>query len=351
MSSEFYFRCKSCPLKFLSSKFLRNHSCVTHHLSPNILKKNEEVKDNEINDETRRIVHEIKETTQLGFSSFIPSESEYKTGETDNLSINQIRNQYVCTFCPKILDSKYSLDIHLKIHEFGPKMSCKLSNCDKIFPNKTNMWNHMVSEHDAKEKDWKGRRGVCVVCNKVKLDLKTHMFTHSNEKKLMCTQCPKLFKDKKGFQLHIKVHQGIFDHECSECKKKFVSKTALKQHLVEQHTTETNFKCDQCVNEYKNKYKLAIHMTSHTGEKQFQCREGCNKMFRIRKVREEHENKHKGIKHKCKQCTKTYTQKSTLQDHTVRCHGTRNHLCNVCGKAFFQPYEAKRCKHSNTSGC
>jgi uncharacterized Zn-finger protein len=87
---------------------------------------------------------------------------------------------------------------------------------------------------------------------------------------------------------------------------------------------------------------LKIHMTFHTGEKQFSCSQ-CSKSFARLDKLQGHLRIHSGEKpYSCSQCSKSFTQSSGLQLH-LRIHsGEKPYSCENCTKSFARSDQLKR---------
>ena len=181
----------------------------------------------------------------------------------------------------------------------------------------------------------------CDQCGKIARDkhrLKDHMKIHSDEREFACEQCTKRFKGIRALREHIKAHDGIFDKECPDCDMKFVSSTALQSHIIRKHTPGYSFSCDQCGKEFRMKGQLKNHMTLHTGEKPYKCREGCDTTFRTASIRKDHERQHleagEDIQYKCDQCGKIVKDKHKLKDHMKIHSNKKEFACEQCSKRF-----------------
>ena len=130
-------------------------------------------------------------------------------------------------------------------------------------------------------------------------------------------------------------------------QRKFLSKSALQAHTYSRHITEGIFACDTCGAKFKLNNYLKDHRRTHTGEKPFKCREGCEKSFRLTGTRASHERVHKGLKKfPCTFCPKKFMQHTAMYTHIKRHKGVKNHSCQVCGKTYVESSGAKKCKHS-----
>ena len=369
--SNFYFFCKFCPNKFLSLKLSKNHECYGLALIPIMKKENSKteviknitfgcdaVKAEDIPKEDKGIEAHI--STRLNIQ-VVPTEksiSQYRIAQTHNTKLKNINIKledqegasYPCSICQKFLPSKASLEMHLKVHTIDQSLSCRFPDCEQTFPTQKFMWEHMLHIHKVNKDSWQSQRFQCNDCEKVfnrKDRLKEHKIKHVEEKPFLCAICQKCFKNKKGLYFHTLRHQGALDFKCSDCDKSYVSKSQLKLHISATHTFQDKFKCDQCSADFKTKRQLTVHMTNHTGVKAYKCREGCSKHFRLSNTRNNHEGTHKGIKElQCSKCPKKFTLSKHMKRHIRRHEGRKDHVCVVCGWAYVEGADAKKCKHS-----
>lgn len=97
-----------------------------------------------------------------------------------------------------------------------------------------------------------------------------------------------------------KVKRGPVSFPCSICKLEFIAKQQMLEHRAK-HTKL--FKCKTCSEGFFTEEKLAKHME-----------------------KEPHN-------YPCDNCGKVLVSKASLQRHRV-VHGEKNHMCDVCNRAF-----------------
>jgi len=222
--------------------------------------------------------------------------------------------------------------------------------CAGTFKTKKELLNHRKSKHGYNPPKPERIKINCEVCWKAidKGSLKSHMSSHTTEKNVSCPECGKKFKNERSLKPHLLIHQGIQNYHCEECGQAFFTQPALINHRKNKHTTDQIVICQECSKECRNKYELARHMKTHTGEREHECRhEGCGKRFIHAQTRDIHEKIHKGIKeYQCTICVKQFTQKAQLTVHMKRHMGIKDHECGVCGRAYVEPAGARKCCHS-----
>ncbi|XP_063920454.1 zinc finger protein 81-like isoform X2 [Zophobas morio] len=96
-------------------------------------------------------------------------------------------------------------------------------------------------------------------------------------KKYKCDQCQSSFKNRYKLILHKTVHTGIFPHSCDICNKGFPTNWSMNVHR-RIHFEERPFQCDLCDKSFKSKSAQIIHRKIHLGIKSYQCKV-CGKQF------------------------------------------------------------------------
>ena len=98
---------------------------------------------------------------------------------------------------------------------------------------------------------------------------------------------------KVNLKRHIRtVHEKQKDFCCEECGHAFSKKLALKAHLAKVHSIGTTYDCQECGKKFGKKTTLNLHV----------------------------ETVHRGIKHQCHSCVKSFTQIANLKKHILKNH-------------------------------
>ncbi|KAF7267736.1 hypothetical protein GWI33_019064 [Rhynchophorus ferrugineus] len=257
---------------------------------------------------------------------------------------------YLCEKCGKIIGSYKRLRVHLKLHRncrvymihsykcsneqckkvFRTKSNlkehenfclgllpfkCKNNYCDKKFASATKLKNHMKLKHDKKF------IAICSICNIgfVKAsDYKSHMVTHSTDKKFSCIKCGKCYKTVSNLNFHLKSHNKSMPFNCSVCKKGFMRKEYLEAH-VNNHNGVKNFGCTVCGKKFVSQKNLDAHLKYHDGSVKSNTCNICGKT--IISGFEEHLRVHMNFKEfECDLCDMRFNTKNTLAKHKKRKH-------------------------------
>lgn len=106
--------------------------------------------------------------------------------------------------------------------------------------------------------------------------------------------------------------------KCSRSDRGFNARYKMLVH-VRTHTKEKPHHCTECTKSFSRAENLKIHQRSHSGEKPYVCQvEGCNKAYSNSSDRFKHTRTHSTEKpYFCKfpSCSKRYTDPSSLRKH------------------------------------
>lgn len=201
---------------------------------------------------------------------------------------------YVCEMCTASFTTKEGLQRHFRNHSGEKPYRCE--HCGKGFGEPLYLRLHMQRHTDEKHV-------LCEVCSRAFSDyhsLKVHMVTHASVKPHECEVCHKRFSRTNT----LRHHQALFHMDlekmlgkaeplikCNQCDKCFVGKHSLMQHMAK-HSTDRQFKCEQCIAAFKHCCSLQKHIQSaHFGDKPFAC-EICRKSFSTKAAMRRHTKIH-----------------------------------------------------------
>ncbi|KAJ8951333.1 hypothetical protein NQ318_009267 [Aromia moschata] len=166
----------------------------------------------------------------------------------------------------------------------------------------------------------------CLICNVVYTplgfikvsDYKSHMVSHSTDKKYSCTKCEKSYKTLSNLNFHMKMHNEQLPFSCDICKKGFMRKEYLEAH-VNNHKGLKNFGCTICDKKFVSQKNLDSHFKYHEGTVKKNSCNICGKTFS--KGFEEHLRVHNNLREfECEHCDMKFNTKGSLSKHVKKKH-------------------------------
>lgn len=147
-----------------------------------------------------------------------------------------------------------------------------------------------------------------------------------NNSRFKCDQCSQEFTNKYVLEKHIKRKHGNLDYTelnpylCSICGKRSENMANLNRHYLI-HSDERTFKCPLCDKLFKTNDLRYSHIKyTHNNERKFRCSH-CDKYFQTGSVLKKHIRTHTGERpFECVLCGKAFQQRSTLKTH-MHVHG------------------------------
>ena len=173
----------------------------------------------------------------------------------------------VCPICDESFGSKPSLYLHeLRVHQ-NKNLQCE--HCQKFFPRKYNLAQHIRSLHTSENKM------TCQVCEK-KLSCRAF-----NDKYTETIDGKKAFKCKTCVKIEASPDRTKPDRVvCPICKRDYLNSQVLKQHHCYQHIKREKFECQDCAISLASKSSLYNHLKHVHGDKKLQCYP-CGKTFSL----------------------------------------------------------------------
>jgi len=145
---------------------------------------------------------------------------------------------------------------------------------------------------------------------------------HYNIYKYQCTDCGRLMKSKSGYVEHVKnVHSKNPDlYKCTECDKAFKQRGNLKSHMLS-HSLEKKYSCKICLQSFKYPDQLSKHKNQqHVHNHVFACLHCDKKFVRMYELKRHMQVYHSGLVYVCDICKSRCAHRHTLIRHFRRKH-------------------------------
>ncbi|XP_055610174.1 zinc finger protein 62-like [Uranotaenia lowii] len=184
----------------------------------------------------------------------------------------------------------------------------------------------------------------CHKCGRTYLTktLEMHLFSCSMNdiNEMVCEICAKVLPNEKLLRLHQKEHSAVPVSRkpkvpCEVCGKSVV-KYVMEKHM-NQHMNIRQFACKLCPKSFYDPIVLRNHLTqTHSNERKFACREGCDIRYKYPGDRDRHEKiVHLGEKPwECEVCQSTFIRERDLRLHQRKHTGLRMYPCFKCNESF-----------------
>lgn len=235
----------------------------------------------------------------------------------------------LCSVSKKfIYDIRKHMVMHLKIKPF----ECK--NCGKTFGSKRNL---LLHTNDQKRIY---RCEMCDLTFKCRI-LQTNNFKEKHENKFQCQFCSETFEAWKKFRDHRQNHLKAKE-TCEVCKRKFGTNQNLKYHqILLKHgkfalqSDEDKLRCNLCEKVFLIKRQLNYHRRNHhVDEKSLTC-QTCSKVFTskysLRYHMKTHENRETA---NCDLCGNSFASKERVCSHFRKMHPKGEFNCTLCTQKF-----------------
>ena len=141
----------------------------------------------------------------------------------------------------------------------------------------------------------------------------------SQDAKLQCQDCGKVFKSITSCKLHIEsIHEGV-KYQCDQCDKQFTMQTNLTRHVEWAHEDST-YVCTQCDKQYFTQADLRRHIKFKHEEAKYHCNQCDHKAALKHRLNRHIKLMHENEKYPCNQCDYEGRRKDYLTDHIKRKH-------------------------------
>lgn len=204
----------------------------------------------------------------------------------------------------------------------------------------------------------------CSSCDRsfpLKQLLEIHERNHNRDRESACELCPKRFFTKYDlakvtiqspiklsspipqmlpFQ-HMTTHTGERPFQCVVCNKAFSRSTLLHRHQ-KIHIDEPRFECPNCDRFFFVREELEKHAEKHKKARPFGCT-FCPKSFAFKQGLERHEIVHaESQPFPCEYCEASFNTRNRLLRHLTAHAGTRPFPCKYCAKSYLMSHHLSR---------
>lgn len=176
-------------------------------------------------------------------------------------------------------NSKKSVDVKPKtVIQANSDGQYECKECDYKGAKRSNLSEHRRRMH--------GKPVKCDICNKffgLKKDLSRHKRQVHTEPSYYCEICGKLYKFRRAYNDHMKVHKENYvkpNFPCEICGKTFSTKYVLTGHVNSAHLgMSKTYVCPTCGRTFTQKNSYLMHANVHAGIKPFVC-DVCGRYFK-----------------------------------------------------------------------
>lgn len=158
------------------------------------------------------------------------------------------------------------------------------------------------------------------------------------------------FSSTKMDELNMGESHSSKSTTCHLCKHDFVSRQSLYAHFKEQHSDRGRpHKCDLCQASFKRRSHLEDHVSSHTGEVRYNCKDCGAKYAKSKSLMRHRKLAHSTLpltiktvnktglpagEFKCKYCPKSFKHRPSLNFHVKSHYDMLPHVCEFCDARF-----------------
>lgn len=140
-------------------------------------------------------------------------------------------------------------------------------------------------------------RHVCSYCpysSNHRPNVTTHELTHTGGRPFSCRVCQKRFTRRNTLDEHLTVHTKERPYGCPDCGRRYTHPRSLSRHRMLHAPNGKPLACRFCARGFRDRYHLAVHLVTHTGERPHACRV-CGQAFsQLGNARDHERRRHPG---------------------------------------------------------
>lgn len=149
--------------------------------------------------------------------------------------------------------------------------------CGDCLSSAAHLETHMKRSHTEQPRG----RHVCSYCpysSNHRPNVTTHEMTHTGGRPFSCRVCGKRFTRRNTLDEHLTVHTKERPYGCPDCGRRYTHPRSLSRHRMLHKADGKPLACRFCARGFRDRYHLAVHLVTHTGERPHACRV-CGQAF------------------------------------------------------------------------
>ncbi|XP_063686922.1 zinc finger protein 37-like [Bolinopsis microptera] len=227
---------------------------------------------------------------------------------------------YSCTICHKVYLHSRSLKEHMRIYHSGNYSSLKCRKCKFETKSWLQMKKHMRLQHyksgktasDCSECGFKTKYERSMIRHKLS---KHNIVPDDSVKQYSCNVCQRHFLYKYCLSLHTRKHTGERLFVCEYCDSSFQYLKGLKEHKIRVHFKPKTFICSHCRMKFSDKESLEKHLPKHFTYKCSKCSFKATRKVDFVKHCQDTACEVVNTYYSCSRCLKTFAYNRSLTKH------------------------------------